>query len=169
MISALSANCENIYSTVPKNEPISLVDEVVKKFAESYSKDNKTDEESEQEAKNIIDAVDVDKNGSLSFDELNSFDVSTVASEMGANIKDLLSNFKNYDKDGNGELGLTEVKVAIGKKQYSIQELRAMANEQKLKEGGEVTFGGLSDSFFQSIVNNYKNNPAQASTTSFDV
>lgn len=154
--------------TAEQTTTVSLVDEIIKKFADSYSKDNKSEDNVEQEAKNIIDNVDTDKNGTMSLDELNAFDISTVSSELGAKINGLRNQFKTYDKNNDGELCLAEVKNAIGKKQYSMQELKAMAKALSQDAQDKETVGGLSDYFFQSMVKNYKQETQSEATASFE-
>lgn len=147
---------KNEINSTKNSESISLLDELIKNFAHSFSKGTKPDENLEHKAKYIIDTVDQNKNGTVSIDELKEFDSSIVPSEVGAKINDLENNFKLYDIDRNGELSLAEIKKAIGKKQYSLQELKAMANENEIEMQDKETFGEFSYSFFQTAVNNYK-------------
>lgn len=139
-----------------KTESTSLVDELLEKFAQSFSKGSKPDEKLEQDAKYIIDLVDKDKNGTVSLDELSKFDSTKLPSEIGTKISDLCEKFKIYDRDRSGELGLAEIKSAIGKTQYSMQELKAMANENKAENRDGVVLEGQSY-LFKTAMNNYKN------------
>lgn len=147
-------------NTSSDSESVSLLDELIERFARSFSKDAKADDNKEQEAKNILNLVDKDQDGTISIGELQTFDTSTVSSETKNQIKDLESKFKIYDKDGSGELSLAEIKKAICAKQYSLQELGAMANEDKTENKDEnqnqVVFDGLSYPFFHQALNNYE-------------
>lgn len=139
-------------------DAVSLSDELIEQFAKSFAKSSKPDEDLKQEAKYIMDQVDKDKNGTVSLDELKNFDGSTVTSETGEKIKDLEDKFKIYDKDLSGELSLAEIEKAIGKNQYSMQELKAMAEETKTENPDNLTLDGQSYSFFKtnSAIDNYK-------------
>lgn len=156
-IQSLKYNADNskINSTT-NNEFTLLLDEVIKKFAKSFSKGTKPDETLEQEAKYIINLADNDKSQTLSLKELEKFDSSKGNAEVGSNIKNLADKFAIYDKDRNGELSLAEIKTALGTSQYSLQELKAMADEDKAVNQNKAIFEDKSLAPVQSAVNNYK-------------
>lgn len=144
-----------VNSTV-KTTPIKLLDELVEKFAQSFAKGTAPDEAQENEAKYLRDLVDKNKNGTVSINELESFDSSNLSSEAGTKINDLKDKFKLYDKDQSGELSLTEIKNAIGKKQYSLQELKAMSDANKAENEENVIFNEQPYSFPKTALDNYK-------------
>lgn len=137
-------------------KPILLLDELIKKFAQSFSKGTKPDETIDNEAKYILNIADKDKNGTVSFEELNQFDSSAATAEMGTKINNLKDKFRIYDKDQSGELSLAEIKNALGTSQYSLQELGAMADEDKTVNQDKAIFEEKSLAPVQSAVNNYK-------------
>lgn len=137
-------------------KPILLLDELIKKFAKSFSKGTKPDETVEQEAKYIINLADKDKNGTVSINELNQLDNSTTPCEIETKTNDLKDNFKVYDKDRDGELSLAEIKNALGTSQYSLQELGAMAKEDNVENQENRVFEGPSYSSFKIAIDNYK-------------
>ena len=89
-------------NSTTKKASIPLLDELLKKFAQSFAKGTAPDETQEDEAKYIRDLVDKNKNGTVSINELENFDSSNLPSETGTKIKDLQDKFKLYDKDQSG-------------------------------------------------------------------
>lgn len=156
-IQSFKSNTENSKTeSTTDSESVSILDEYIKNFAKSFSKSEKPDETLDNESKYVLNLVDKDKNGMVTIDELKSFDSSTIASESETKIKDIEENFKTYDQDHSGDLSFAEIKNALGQKQYSLQELRAMANENKTENQDQVAFDEPSYSFYQKALDNYK-------------
>lgn len=107
----------------------SLIDALMDNYAKSFSKSSKPDETVEAQAKYIINILDTDKNGAISKKELYDFENSNSNSNLEKPISDLEDQFKIYDIDKDGELNLTEIKKALGSKNYSSQELSQMSKE----------------------------------------
>lgn len=147
-------NCKT--SSTTNSESISLLDKLIKNFAKSYSKDSKPDETQEHKAKYIMNLIDQDKSGAVSLAELKNFDSSSVQSEIKANISDFVDNFKIYDVDGSGGLSIAEIKKAIGSGRYSMQELKAMDNQDKATNQENITIEDKSSSFYKTALDNYK-------------
>lgn len=107
----------------------SLIDVLMDNYAKSFSKSSQPDNTAEAQAQYIVASLDKDKNGTISVDELNNYNNSTLNPNLDKKISNLETQFKIYDINRDGELDIDEIKHAIGKKNYSTQELGQMAKD----------------------------------------
>lgn len=138
-----------------------LMDKILKSFLESFSdtfsKDNKgKSDEDAQKVKSLVGAADKDGNGSLSLDELSSVDTSQNP-QQASFVKDLIKNFDTYDKNADGQLSIDEMKAAIPKKPFSLQELSAMSDLSSKSEELANSLGSISGAFARNALSSYQN------------
>ncbi len=124
-----------------------LLESILDNLAESYG-----DESSESTAENKINSLtssaDADSNGSLSMSELSSINFDDNEGQTGF-VKDLMTNFENYDTDSDGQLSSDEM-------------LSAMPKEQTNLTDGANSLKSLASSFIEKLLDVYKNSDMQS-------
>lgn len=129
----------------------SLLDSFAKSTEKTASDDQKTASSDTKDASSKVSSLtstaDTDKSGSLSVDELSALDTGSNPGETGF-VKDLISNFKSYDSNGDGQLSQTEMTAAMHTPQTTTADGSANSIANSL--------GNLSSSFIQKLLSNYQ-------------
>lgn len=134
-----------------------LLEKLLKSFKDSFvdTFDSSSDETS-KDVKSLIAEADVDKNGSLSLDELSAYNKANPSDIS----KSLVSNFAKYDSSGDNELSEDELLVAMKPtdKEFTVRELSEMAKEMSKEGGNELgsALGNLAGSFVQKLLSSYQ-------------
>lgn len=129
-----------------------ILAQVLDSFADSYSKD---DTDKAKEAAEAIKSADNDGTKGLSADELTSA-IESGDTNLSRLAQDLKSNFGNLDKNGDGELSTSEIEKFLSGNKLSRQEM-AIASEDSGSSNFSNILSNLSDSFFQKLMDSYKN------------
>lgn len=122
-----------------------MLQSVVDSFAKSTgttTSDSQTT--TSNEISSLTSTADTDKSGSLSSDELASVDTSSNSGQAKF-VKDLISNFKSYDTNGDGLLSQSEMTTAA-------------SNSNAISLGSSIgnSLANLSSSFVQKLLNSYQ-------------
>lgn len=133
-----------------------LLKKLIDSFTESFGKDSDSSKDAQAKLKSLISSADTDGNGTLSLDELSSLDTSNNKALAGF-VNDLKSHFTTYDTNSDGQLTMTELQSAMPQKQYSAQELAAMADTNSDSSQETTSLGTLSSSLFEKLLSNYQN------------
>lgn len=152
-----------------------LQQKLLDNLAESYDKtDSKSAKKIDNEVKSLMSAADKDKSGGLSLDELSSVD-TTNDPDLAKDVHNLINGFKTYDKDGDGQLSLTEMKDALKglKKQFSMQDIAKIAQENndfstKGSFIGNVQ-GNFPNSLAEKLISNYQGGDLSSLESSMSV
>lgn len=130
-----------------------LLESLMKSFTDSYSKQDTG--ESADSATALAATADTDKVSGLSLDELASVDTSKDSGKAKL-VNDLIKNFSDYDKDGDGQLSQSELQAAMPK-EFSQQELAAMAGKNNSASDFGSALASFSSSFVEKLISSYKN------------
>ena len=92
-------------------------------------------EDAEKEVERIMNEVDIDKNGTIDY---NEFVLATINKQKLLNKEKLEATFKMFDKDGNGTISADEIKSVLGK---AVNEkiLDDMIKEVDMNNDGEIS------------------------------
>lgn len=184
MVSSIGGS-SNVFQTMNTQtssnteDAASLLEAMQKKllndFAKSYDKTGSKDcKDVDEKAKSIIAKADTDNSGAVSLKELASIDTSNDP-EAAKVVHDLIGKFKLYDKDGNGELGLDELKEALKtqEKQFSQQDIAKMAKQcnylNSIELAQEGSIDAIPSSSVEKQINTYKNDPLKANESLLNI
>lgn len=137
-----------------------IMDKLIDNFAKSYSKtEDPTEKEKAKEAaiKDIVSKADTDKDGSLSKAELSEF-AKTEEGSGNKVLNELISSFDSLDKNKDGKLSLDEMKELLKKKEFSLQELKAINEDFNCQNNSKNILdlaGKSSPLLTQKIIDNY--------------
>lgn len=155
-----------------------LQDKLLENLAESYDKtDARLDRKINEQATSLIKEGDKDKSGGLSLKELCSIDTKDDSDKANA-VKYLIGNFKAFDKNGDDQLTITEVKNALKKlskldKQFSMQDIAKMAQENNdFSASGSAIGNGqsnLPNSLAEKLISNYQSGDLSSLESSMSV
>ena len=100
-----------------------------------------TEDEIKKEVDRIFNDVDIDKNGTIDY---NEFVLATINKNNLLNQERLESTFKMFDKDGNGSISRDEIKMVLGS---SIDEnvLNDIIKEVDINGDGEISIHEFKD------------------------
>lgn len=93
-------------------------------------------EDIESQIDDILNEVDLDKNGTIDYSE---FVMATLDKKFLLNEEILDNTFKMFDRDGGGSISLLEIKQTLGKA-VDYQSISEMINEFDLNGDGEISF-----------------------------
>lgn len=155
-----------------------LQDKLLENLAESYDKtDARLDKKINEQANSLIKEGDKDKSGGLSLKELYSIDTKDDADKANT-VKYLIGNFKAFDKNGDDQLTITEVKNALKKlsklkKQFSMQDIAKMARESNDFSASGSSIGNgqsnLSNSLAEKLISKYQSGDLSSLESSMSV
>jgi len=95
---------------------------------------------SDSDVKEMIREVDIDKNGTIDFNEF----VVMMNKNLGKldHDKEMMAAFKVFDKNGDGKINADEVRAAMKELGEDItdEEARAMVREADLDGDGQIDF-----------------------------
>lgn len=185
MVSSIStSNSAGLYTSLNKTTTSSstnqslikqLKDKLLDNLAASYDKtDSNASKKIEKEVKSLMSAADKDKSGGLSLKELSSVD-TTNDSDLAKDVHDLISSFKTYDKDGDGQLSINEMEDALKglRKQFSLQDIAKIAKENDdFSASGnfiENVPSNFSNSLAEKLISNYQSGDLSSSASSLSV
>lgn len=136
-----------------------LIDKQKENFFKSFDKSSEENEKKKKEFKRVASMLmanaDKDKNG-LSKQELLDFDTSKLSSDDVKIVNNIISNFDNYDTNHDGLLSLNELQKPLPNKEFSLQELGAIAKSMSSeKDQDENSLLNMSSSFTEKILANY--------------
>jgi len=142
-----------------------ILDTYIESFTASYDKtdDSKETNETKEMLKELSSSADTDASGGLSRKELLSIDTSDNAKEAKI-VNTLIGKFTTLDKNKDGELSLSEMQDILKQKQFSQQELAAIA--RKADEASNTSDN--SSSLTQKLLDNYTNSYSSKSESSID-
>ena len=93
------------------------------------------DMEAEKEAERIMQEVDLDKSGTIDY---NEFILAALNRQKVLNKEKLEATFKMFDKDGNGKISADEIRIILGNTNEK-SALDAIINEVDVNGDGEVS------------------------------
>jgi calcium-dependent protein kinase len=93
------------------------------------------DVEAEKEAERIMQEVDMDKSGTIDY---NEFILAALNRQKVLNKEKLEATFKMFDKDGNGKISADEIRSILGNTNEK-SALDAIINEVDVNGDGEVS------------------------------
>ena len=93
------------------------------------------DVEAEKEAERIMQEVDLDKSGTIDY---NEFILAALNRQKVLNKEKLEATFKMFDKDGNGKISADEIRSILGNTNEK-SALDAIINEVDVNGDGEVS------------------------------
>lgn len=138
-----------------------LLEKQKENFIKSFDKSADSDDDKKKEFKKVVNmlmgAADKNKDG-LSMQELQDFDTSKLSYGDAKIVNDIIANFSAYDTDQDGLLTLKELENPLLTKEFSMQELAALAKSM-FDEGKEnlATFAlaNAPSSYIQKLLSNY--------------
>ena len=98
-------------------------------------------EDAEKEVDRIMDEVDIDKNGTIDY---NEFVLATINKQKLVNKKKLEATFKMFDKDGNGTISADEIKSVLGKA-VDAKQLEQVIKEVDINGDGEISLNEFKE------------------------
>lgn len=147
-------------STGEKSVIEQIMAKLIDNFAKSYSKtEDQSDEEKAKEAaiKDIISKADTDKDGSVSKAELSAY-AKTDEGTGNKILNQLLTSFDSLDTNKDGKLSLDEMKKLLNRKEFSMQEMKAINDEFNNPDKNDSALGSTGKSLpilAQKIIDNY--------------
>lgn len=165
--SIASNDIENRSNSATNSVHGQLVDAFIESYIERYDKTCDSDKAKhfKEVLKQLISKADTDDDGSLSMDELNSFDVGDDKN-LKKLVNELETHFNELDKDRDGKLSLNEM-MGLLKKDYSIEELAEMAknmSDSNKKSENKTVDNCSSSAFFQKLIDKYNENNPEKTT-----
>lgn len=140
----------NIDSSDSTGSTGNFLETILEKLLAKLSGDNDSDSASNSDkVKSLTSSADTDKSGSLSLNELSSFDSSSVG--QAGFVNDIKQNFEHYDSNGDGQLSQDEI-------------LAAMPNNSSASTASN-SVSNLTSSFIDKLLSAYKNSGLSSTTT----
>lgn len=136
-----------------------ILDKSVENYAESYDKTCKSsDDEKKNVLKSLVSKADKDGDGALSLSELSSLDPCDDVVEKGL-VNDLIREFRTLDTNNDGKLSMKEMQELLKRKQFSQQELAAMAessDSSKAQKHLGNPLGSVTSPLVEQLLSNVK-------------
>ena len=142
-----------------------LLEALMKSFMDSYSKEDNS--KSADAVTSLTATADTDKTKGVSLAELASVNTSGNTTQAKF-VNDLMQNFANYDKDGDGQLSQSELQAAIPK-EFSQQDMAAMANKGSDTSGFGSALSSFSGSIMEKLISSYKNGDLAKMVSSLNI
>lgn len=100
------------------------------------------EEEAAKEADRIMNEIDMDKNGSIDY---NEFIMAATNRSKVLNKDKLEATFKVFDKDGSGSISLDEIRSILGNNFTDQKALEAIVKECDTNGDGEISLSEFKD------------------------
>ena len=141
---ALTYIVNHLVSKKDKNELIELFQQFDKNGDGVLSKDEILagyreilgDEDAEKEAKRIMEEVDLDKNGTIDY---NEFIIASLSRQKLVNQEKLEATFKIFDKDGSGSISAEEIRTVLNVSTKDSRSIDKMIKEVDVNGDGEIS------------------------------
>lgn len=128
-----------------------FLETMLEKLLAKLSGENDSDSTSNSDkVSSLTSSADTDKSGSLSLNELSSFEANSVG--QAGFVNDIKQNFEHYDSNGDGQLSQDEM-------------LAAMPNNSSLSTASS-SFSNLTSSFIDKLLSAYKNSDLPSALSS---
>jgi calcium-dependent protein kinase len=98
--------------------------------------------EAEKEVERIMNEMDLDKNGSIDY---NEFVMAATNRQKVLNKEKLEATFKMFDKDGNGSISLEEIRSTLGNNFTDQKALENIIKEVDSNGDGEISLAEFKE------------------------
>lgn len=138
-----------------------LLEKQKENFIKSFDKSADSDDDKKKEFKKVVNmlmgAADKNKDG-LSMQELQNLDTSKLSYGDAKIVNDIITNFSKYDTDQDGLLTFKELDNPLLEKEFSMQELAALAKSMSDESKENLSTFALANapsSYVQKLLSNY--------------